>query len=280
MKTRTFLVAALIIVCVLFSSCGNDNQRNFIIGTDLLKYHSQGGTDFGFNINLISLSKDVDVEFVRFSGKNTDGLAVTLSDDSYDDLKSLKHNGYYITLLGFTCYTANENVQIDGVTLKIDGAETPFTFSVPIEHSIRHEEEDPAIQMRSFPAIISTNSYKETEYAFSYIAESDVVITGFSFNDFLIVNGADTYIDGKNIGRFENAFPLTLSKNSELSIKCYLGFKDNYISTDYDSIYCDSQLFYMVDGSSETMLFPTRLVSQSVSNEEDAKKVIDLMLGK
>ena len=271
------ILPIVIIACTLiFTGCNSTNSvNNTIIGADLVKYNLDGSSDFGFNVSMITKDKDTAVEFINFTGENTQGLAVTLSDDSYETIKDLKHNGYFLRLLGFTCSTGDSNVVIDGVNLSIDGNDTYVTFKTPIKHNVEKKQHDD-VQAMNYPLFISTNSYKDTEYAFEYYTETDINIEDFSFNDFLTVSNTEISVNGELIGSPESAFPLSVEKDSTISIKCNLNLKDNIASTNYDNIYCDSLLAYTSDGTQK--ILHNNLVSQGVSNEEDAKNTIDLIL--
>lgn len=282
MKEGLFILFTIVIVsAILFSGCNNtekeDASSEFIIGSDMVKYDLYGLSDFGFNVNLIAKNKDLDVEFVSFIGENTQGLSVQLKDDSYDEIKSLKQNGYYIKLLGFLCKTGDEFVQIDGVNLKINGVEQKIDFATPVKHYVKTDDSETSVQIRNHPMFISTNTYTTTEYNFEYYAESDVTIESFSFNNFLGIKSGRVAINGEDVGDI-NSLPLVVKKDSTVSIKCYLDFKDPNNTSEYDSIYCDSLLSYKTSESNETIILANNLVSQSVSNEDDAKNVIDLMI--
>lgn len=282
MKKGLFILFTIVIVsAILFSGCNNtekeDASSEFIIGSDMVKYDLQGISDFGFNVNLIAKNKDLDVEFVSFIGENTQGLSVQLKDDSYDEIKSLKQNGYYIKLLGFHCKTGDEFVQIDGVNLKINGVEQKIDFATPVKHYVKTDDSETSVQIRNHPMFISTNTYTTTEYNFEYYAESDVTIESFSFNNFFGIKSGRVAINGEDVGDI-NSLPLVVKKDSTVSIKCYLDFKDPNNTSEYDSIYCDSLLSYKTSESNETIILANNLVSQSVSNEDDAKNVIDLMI--
>ena len=275
-KTICLLSIFILLSALILSGCSNI-KKDSIVCTSLVKYNLQGISDFGFNVNLITTDKNIEVEFVRFSGENTQGLSVRLVDDTYDSLREIKQQGYYIRLLGFVCYTEDKKVIIESVTLKIDGEEKEYSFSTPIKHYVT-QDHDLSVQARSYPLFISTNSYQTTEYFFDYHVDAEVIITDFSFNDFLIVKNAEILINGQDQGRLQDLLPLTIPQDSDISIKCYLGFKNGISSTNFDSIYCDSLLSYIVKDTAEIEQVANNLVSQSVSKDADAIAVITMMI--
>ena len=277
-KFLKVLFGFLLPLVFLATSCHSNGVVLF--GSDLVKYGTLGGSTFGFNVNFISPNKNALVEFVCFDGDNAQNLTVQFNDDTYANIKNLKHSGYYIRLLGFGCTTNRDNVVIRSVTLRVDGQEQTFPFGTPIRHSVKQGEEVHPVKIGSQPYVIMTSSYKNTSYAFEYYTETDVTITDFSFNDFLVVKNATLWINGENKGQLEAALPFSVSAGSHISITCYLDLKDMDNSTYYDSIYCDSQLSYCASDSSIAKIVKNSLISQSVSNEEDAKKAIDTMLSK
>lgn len=279
MKKKWYYIATLIFsLAVALCGCSSSDKEIYL-GTDMIKYHSQGVEEFGFNVNLISPDKNPDIEFVGFTGEHTQGLTVKFEDDTYDTVENIERAGYYIKLLGFVCQTADEDVRIDGVTLKIDGEEEYFEFGTPIQHSLMEYDEESAVFSSGYPLYISTCSYRDTKYEFRYRADKKVTIEGFGFNDFLTVRDSVVLLDGERVG-LGSCFPLEMEKDSELSILCYLDFDGAASYTDYDGVYCDAQLTYSVSGSPEKKMVSTNLVSQSVSNEDDAGEAIALILEK
>ena len=214
--------------------------------------------------------------FSGFEGENTQGLAVQLNDDSYEEIKKLNHNGYYIRLLGFVCKTADDYVKIDSVNLKINGADKKFDFPTPIEHHLKNDDVDSYAYVQDHPVFISTNSYSSSEYCFKYCAEDEITVQGFAFNDFWRIKSAVVSVDDVEIGGMDS-LPLTLKKGSELSVKCVLDFKNPDNTADYDSIYCDTVLTYALKSGKQFTLY-NNLISQSISNEDDAKCAIDYIL--
>lgn len=278
-KWLIIFVTAVIFSIPILSGCGADTDiksQEYIVATDMVKYNLHGIEDFGFNVNLISRNKDIDVEFLGFEGENTQGLSVQLNDDSYEEIKKLNHNGYYIRLLGFVCKTADDYVKIDSVNLKIDGADKKFDFPTPIEHYLKNDDTDSYAYVQDHPVFISTNSYSSSEYCFKYCAEDEITVQSFAFNDFWRIKSAVVSVDDVEIGG-PDSLPLTLKKGSELSVKCVLDFKNSDNTADYDSIYCDSVLTYALKSGKQFTLY-NNLISQSISNEDDAKCAIDYIL--
>lgn len=277
-KWLIIFVTAVIFCMPILSGCGADAdmKSQYIVATDMVKYNLHGIEDFGFNVSLISHNKDIDVEFVSFEGKNTQGLAVQLNDDSYEEIKNLNYNGYYIRLLGFVCKTADDYVKIDSVNLKIDGADKKFDFSTPIEHYLKNGDADLYAYAQDYPVFISTNSYSSSEYCFKYCAEDDITVQSFDFSDFWCIKSAVVSVDNVEIGGLDS-LPLILKKGSVLSVKCALDFKDPDNTADYDSIYCDTVLTYTLKSGEQLSLY-NNLISQSISNEDDAKCAIDYIL--
>ena len=275
-KIIQIVIAFLFTVSLLPTGCSNASLPN-IAGVDLIKYNHQGSNNFGFNLNLITPNKNADIEFVSFYGENTQDLSVRFTDDTYDYLQSLKHNGYYIKLLGFTCYTNDTRVVIEGVELKVDGEKNTYSLTVPIVHYNQRATGDSPIQFYIHPAIIATNSYSTTKYVFEYQAEERLAITDFSFNDFFVMKEAVVAIDGTIVGQLQDVLPLDIPANSHFSVIGYFGFKDDSVSSSYDSVYCDVQLSYLINRDLSTGTVIHYLVSQSVSNDVDAKNAIDLL---
>jgi len=275
-KMVQIVVTFLFTVGLLLTGCSTANLPN-IAGADLVKYNRHGQNVFGFNLNFITPDKNAEIEFVSFYGENAQDLSVQFEDDTYDYLQNLKHSGYYIKLLGFVCHTDDAKVIIEGVELKVNGEENTYSFAVPLVHYNQQISNDSPIQIYNRPTIIATNSFSTNRYTFEYQAEENITITDFSFSDFLIMKEAIVTIDGTVIGQLQNVLPLDIPVNSRFSISCYFEFKDHNASSPYDSVYCDAQLSYFINRDLSTGTVINYLVSQSVSNENDAKNAIDRM---
>jgi len=272
-------VVLFVIIVLIASGCGNQGNK-VIFSSDMVKYDMQGGADFGFNVNVIMQDKGAKIEFVNFFGENTEGLAVEMVDDSFEELKNLKYNGYYIRLLGFGCHTSNEYVQIDGMNLKVSGADMKIEFDTPIRHSVANYDdakyEYGGLYFTGRPSIVSTMSYPSTEYSYDFSTEQDVIIEDFSFNNFLALDDAVVFVNMREIGMLKDLLPLEVKSGSSISIRGYFSFNGEGFS-EYDSIYCISKLSYKSFDKANSYEIPGRLVSQSVSNTDDAKRVIEIL---
>lgn len=151
-----------------------------------------------------------------------------------------------------------------------------FDFPTPIEHHLKNDDADSYAYVQDHPVFISTNSYSSSEYCFKYCAEDEITVQSFAFNDFWRIKSAVVSVDDIEIGGMDS-LPLTLKKGSELSVKCVLDFKNPDNTADYDSIYCDSVLTYALKSGKQFTLY-NNLISQSISNEDDAKCAIDYIL--
>lgn len=277
MKKSIALCLMLLTLLPLCSACQTKEPEIFLC-TDLVKYNRVGDEEFGFNVTLIS-PKKVEVQFIGFEGENTEGLTVRQTDDTYDELKS-RIGGQYVTLLGFTCHTANPSVQIDAVKLNIDGKEGRYAFQEPIRHTVSAEEDEaecPVI-LYSVPTFISSVALDEQEFSFTLSPEEDATITDFSFNDFITVKSARVVIDGDEKGELRDLLPLKVSAGSQIEWKAVLGAKNTAPTAHYDSIYCNFVLECQTEDG-RTYSERRSLVSQSISNKDDALAVVKLMTG-
>lgn len=278
----TFTLLFSIIVGI-FAGCsdfsGKKNAKA-IITSDLIKYHTTGANDFGFNINLLTTKKNPDVEFIKFTGTNTQGLAVTYQNDTYDELIDKRYNGYYVTIMGFVCHTGDAFVQIDGMTLSVNGEEYDVDFKLPIIHMVYPEstESTNKVEAGSYPLFVSTKGISNTEFTYEYHISDSISIENFGYNDFLAPENDKVFLNGSYIGNMDDTFPLEVKNGDTVTIQCTMAFDGVVPSTQYDSVYCDTILTY-VDAGVEKEL-KNGIVCQSISNLDDAENVINLALGK
>jgi hypothetical protein len=291
MKRIISLATVPLMLLMLFglSGCVGASASDVVVAAHLVKYDVQGTEEFGFNVGLVTTDKNIGVEFVSFAGENVQGLAVELQDDTFEDIKKLKHKNYYIKLLGFICSVGNEfrgdeSVRIDSVILKINGVEHEYPFSAPLKHLSKQEDSDDSqVSIGFSPVLISTTSLGSqgysneylTDYSFEYLTESAVTITDFSFNDFLIVSDATISVNDTIVGNLSESLPLDVPKDATVTIDGVLNQKDPG-ATGYESIYCDSCLTYLTE-KGDKIIFKNTLVSQGVSNEDDARALIEVL---
>ena len=105
-----------------------------------------------------------------------------------------------------------------------------------------------------------------------------VKIILFSFNDFITVKSARVVIDGDEKGELRDLLPLKVSAGSQIEWKAVLGAKDTAPTAHYDSIYCNFVLECQTEDG-RTYSQRRSLVSQSISNKDDALAVVKLMTG-
>jgi hypothetical protein len=283
MKRMISLATVPLMLLMLFglSGCVGASASDVVVAAHLVKYDVQGIEEFGFGVDLVTTDKNIDVEFVSFTGENVQGLAVDFQDETFDDIKNLKHKNYYIKLLGFICSVGNEfrgdeSVRIDSVILKINGIEHEYPFSAPLRHLSKQEDnEDPQVFIGFFPTIIMSTSLGSQEYSFEYLTESAVTITDFSFNDFLVISDATISVNDTIVGSLSESLPLDVPKDATVAISCVISQKDSG-ATGYESICCDACLTYLTE-KGEQIIFRNRLVSQSVSNEDSARALIEVL---
>ncbi|HHW70831.1 MAG TPA: hypothetical protein GX392_05800 [Clostridiales bacterium] len=280
MKKR---ISPLILLVFIFICCGcskfNENVR---FGSNMIKYNAQTIEEFGFNLDMISTSKNPKIEFVEFKGTNVQGLVTELHDDTFDEVKNLCHNDYYIKLLGFQCYTEDEYVQIDGVHLKVDSKDIELVFDPPIKHSVTSDDKlNTGVATMGYPLIICTTSYQNTEYFYEYYAEENIILEDFYFNDFLKPTNAILYINDTKVGNLEDLLPINIPQGSNFTIWTNIDFKDDISHTYYDRVYCNSAISYKLESEpNHTIEIKNFIISQNVSNEDDAKVVINILSSK
>lgn len=273
-------IISILLACVMICSlcaCGNGGGKVYL-NADTVRYHAEGMKEFGFNINMAATAQDVNVEFVECKGTNVSDLSVTLADDTPDSLKEYRHNNYYFKQLGVSCTAKEGSVEITHIVLKINGEETTLSFSTPVKHTVGEEATIKWVIPQDFPLMIPTSTMADTDYTFSYIAENDITLESFAFNDFVSFdNDAALTVNGEDQGKLAAALPLDIESGSEFSIRSKLNRTDSAVSQ-YSNIYCDFVLDYTVNADTKTQeTLKNNFICQGVTTEEDAKAAIELL---
>ena len=276
-------VLAMITVVVLglaLSSCGMSPAYP-IVDTGSVKYCREGIADFGFNINVVTDSKEIDVEFVSFSGENVDSLEVSLANDTWDSLKELKIKGSYLKMIGFVCHTEMDHVRIDSVKLIIDGVEREYCFDDPITHFVSDDEGAEGVYILNSPSLISVASLnpvsgRSTEYQFLYKTDKNITVTDFGFNSFFECENATVYIDGEVIGSLSDSLPLDVDAESEIKIISKIQFSSNVEASYIENVYCNYFLSYESDGVEYCINNP--IICQSAINVSDAENIVKSLI--
>ena len=272
-KVVKILFASIFIFCFLTVGCNSDNNAIIVTG-DMIKYNRVGPRSFGFNLNLIDNKPNSSIEFVNFSGKNTEGLNVEYIDDTFKEIKNKKIEGRYLTILGFKCLTAYENVEIDSLTLNINNKKTVVKFSTPLIHTVKKEITDDSVNGGAYASMICTSSFSNTDYYFEYHAEKNAELISFGFNDFVFPKDSDVTVNNISVGSIDDAFPLSVKSGDSIMIQCKIDFKPNSENSEYTNVAFNSELTYHAENLSENSVLSSEIYSQGISNLDDAKALI------
>lgn len=281
-----FVAITAIIICFGLSSCGKSPDYP-IVDAKSVKYYCEGIDDFGFNINVVTNKKDLDIKFVSFSGENVDSLKVKFADDTWDSLKELKIKGCYLKLIGFVCHTDMDHVRIDSVKLIIDGDETEYFFEDPITHyntnNIREEKGSGGAYMITAPTLISVTSLDPTseyltEYQFVYETDKNITISDFSFNHFFEFEDARVYINDELIGSLSNSLPLKVVAGSTIKIISKINFSSDIKALYIENVYCDFYLSYISENDGQEYSIKNSLICQSATDVFDAEHIVKVLI--
>lgn len=281
-----FATITAIIICFGLSSCGK-SLASPIVDTGSVKYYREGTDDFGFNVNVVTNTKNPDIKFVSFSGENVDSLKVKFADDTWDSLKELKIKGCYLKLIGFVCHTDMDHVRIDSVKLIIDGDETEYFFEDPITHyntnNIREEKGSGGAYMITAPTLISVTSLDPTseyltEYQFVYETDKNITISDFSFNHFFEFEDARVYINDELIGSLSNSLPLKVVAGSTIKIISKINFSSDIKALYIENVYCDFYLSYISENDGQEYSIKNSLICQSATDVFDAEHIVKVLI--
>lgn len=271
-KLKTISVF-LIIAVVLSLFYGCTPSKNVLFFTDGVKYdlvRSDFINKFGFNIHVLSKTKAPKIEFTAAEGINTEYIRVDIQDDTFDDLKGKKYNGYYIILLGLNVVTVCEETQIDAITLSVDGEEQTIRFKTPVKNRYYDNTNDLLFPM-NMPMQISTASFEampsETKYRFTVGVSKNLTINSFRLTDFLVLKNAEVYINDQAVGTAEESFPLAVKEGDSVTVVGTLSPNNTDISQ-WDNVYFDIFFNYTCNGKTVDEPFP--IVATGIGSDDEA----------
>lgn len=273
MNKFCFFIAIAMLCSATFSGC-SEIEKEQIITSDMIEYHTTGYSDFGFNIDLITNESSPSVDIIDIDGKNTDNLVIKYQDDTFEEIKDIEIEDRYFTIMGFVCHTDEDMVQIDSMTLDINGEETFVEFETPIIHKVKKDMETPMFSV-FFPVATSSSSIGEQEYPFIYCTNEKVEITDFGFNDFLYPKDVYVLVNNEKIGNLDSVLPLELNVDDTLEIRCIPTFINDKNYSNYSTVVYDVILKYRT--SESDYINCDSLLSQGVSNFENAVSIIKLL---
>lgn len=232
---------------------------------------------FGFNINVISDTKNLNIEYVSAEGENTEYISgVTFIDETPDPLKNKKINGKYFRIPAVMVRTISDSVKIDSMTVKVNGKEIKLYFDTPIENKFRdYVNNTHLLSVLCVSNYIFTDSFfgrNETPYDFSVSAEADVTVTEIKFEDFLAFANDTVVVNGTEKGTIKDALPLKLKKGDELRLRSSIKPKDDermYMSNIYTNVVVE------YESDSEKLTERCPLSAIYVGNENDAQRFAD-----
>lgn len=270
------LISIFLTALLLLGTCSCMAKNQTLLFPETVKYNirrSDSQNEFSFNMNVLSSAKNPKIEFLSASGVNTEELAVTFSDDTFESLKDKKIDGYFVTLLGIHCKSICEYTKIDTLTLLVDGKETQVNFEVPIENTFISSEEH-CLSRRNMPVYVFPQSFaggNETDYTFSLSAITDTTLKSFAFNEFLDFSAAEVYVNGSFLGNITQVFPLGLKEDDILTVKSKIKLNDNTL-TGKENFYLNLCAECDCGGKEITEYYP--LTATFIGNVEDAKEFV------
>lgn len=248
---------------------------------EAVKYKAQqtsnSTNEFSFNINSISDTKNLNIEYVGAEGENTEYISeVTFTDDTFDTLKYKKINGKYFRIQCVQIRTISDSVKIDSLTVKVNGKEQTLKFDTPIENRFVNSDENiHPLTVFCTSNYVTTSSFadkNETPYDFIVTAEADTTITKIRFDDFLAFANNSVSVNGSDKGTIKDALPLKLKKGDELRLRSSIKPKDDermYMSNIYTNVVVE------YESDSEKLTERCPLSAIYVGNENDAQRFAD-----
>lgn len=217
-----FLVLTIIFFC---NACKAENGQNATFYPELVQYklwRSKNSTnEFSFNIQVVSSSRKIDIDYISAEGINTENLSVAFSDDTFEELNG-QINGKYLLLIGVHCFAVSDYTKINSMKLKINGEDFDVAFPTSIENTFfNYDNDEHCLSPLTMPTYIFTTSFvgeNETDYSFAVTATEEITIKEILFADFIEFSNETVYLNDVEIGKIKNVLPLKLHKNDEVKI--------------------------------------------------------------
>lgn len=278
-KKITALLAAVVLMLSLCSCGAKPNQ--IMLFPEAVKYKAQqtsnSTNEFSFNINSISDTKNLNIEYVGAEGENTEYISeVTFTDDTFDTLKYKKINGKYFRIQCVQIRTISDSVKIDSLTVKVNGKEQTLKFDTPIENRFVNSDENiHPLTVFCTSNYVTTSSFadkNETPYDFIVTAEADTTITKIRFDDFLAFANNSVSVNGSDKGTIKEALPLKLKKGDELRLCSSIKPKDDekiYMCNIYTNVVAECEM------GTERFVERCPFCAVCIGNEDNAKSFIE-----
>ncbi|MBO4484299.1 MAG: hypothetical protein J5738_02810 [Lachnospiraceae bacterium] len=190
MKRRKNIVVLLLVGVLLYiiAGCGKEEKSLESIYDNSDAVHIDVKAEsFGFEIVILSKEKVQSLTLVSYSGKNLDyaNTKTTCINNSLEIYRNYRYKGFYCSnwMLEFT-FPSNSNIEIDSVTLGIDGEKRVLTFAQPIRYSNSADYKyiiNDELYAMTFPNEFSSSALKGNgRYHYLFGAARDCVVKGIN----------------------------------------------------------------------------------------------------
>ncbi len=275
-----FAILAEVLFFIVLASCapgGDAPSQNGekievelpYVGTDRVMYDkSSEGNEIGAVIKIVTKNKNPDIKVLEVSGMNTSGVVCKLEDSTFDSLDGKRINSLYIKQIALSVITAADYVEIDSVTLSIDGEIKEYPFKYPLIHRGAADDIGGDLYFASFPSLITGHSLREGyEYNYYFFTEQKpVTLEDAHFRSFLDLKESVIVVNGMTVGALEDILPLDIPANSKVTLKTKLDLKPELSASYYENVYTELIMGYLQDG--EKYELKMSMTVQGIGNKE------------
>lgn len=278
MKKALIFLSIIAVIIFSFPSCSAFGTSDVRFLNEFIWCNtSEAGDDFGLQIMYLYKGSKPTVEFSRFD--NSDATAMLKNTEETTENKSYK--GYTAVIISFyfdfSSLPAGEEIKINSATFMVNNEEE--TIDLKDRITIGKISNDKlyfcdSVFSTNIPFVMLSQGKDIEAVSFNYHTENKVTIEKFEFSDYLNITSSQVYVNGTSAGSIEEAFPLSVDADKNISIEINANYGD-YNS--FSTFLTDAVLYYNNEEEGDRIL-KDLIVVQAVGNFDSLCSFIDHVL--
>ncbi|MCQ2426516.1 MAG: hypothetical protein MJ070_10290 [Lachnospiraceae bacterium] len=228
-KWKVAVIVFLLCVLSLSSSCGKTEDHIYVLPENVLSNYYEASDTFSFNVLYLYSGAFPEIELISLNSENDTVCWTEFSNNECDEFEA--YNGYrmgYIKLK-VPCF---DSVSVYKATFLINDNTEEISFRQPYRANKHIPNPFPdfiGVTGHGTPFQIFYRGDCVNDVPFGFLARADILVSSFSFSDYLNIEKASVLIDDEYIGDYRDVFPLKVNEGSSFKILIEKGnFENSY----------------------------------------------------